>query len=77
MTPDELIAEALRVAEAGLDNGEQPIGAVVAMGDDILGRAYTQEKALGRAAMTLGVCEVYYALESPSDGGWHPAGAEP
>jgi len=109
MTPDALVAEALTTAAAGLAAGEQPIGAVVAMGDDIIGRAYTQEKAKGRmlvhadllamieaderlgwrrrdhslqlavnlepcvmclgAAMALRVDEVYYALESPGDGG--------
>jgi tRNA(adenine34) deaminase len=109
MTPDELVAAALSVAEEGLAAGEQPIGAVVALGDEIVGRAYTQEKALGRrlvhadllamleadaalgwrsrphplrlavnlepclmcmgTAMALGVREVYFGLESPSDGG--------
>ncbi|WP_117212808.1 nucleoside deaminase [Allorhizocola rhizosphaerae] len=118
MTPQDLVRAALEVAEAGLLAGEQPIGAVVAMGDEIVGRAYTQEHTLGRrlvhadllamvqadealgwskrshplrlavslepcvmclgTAMALGVREVYYALESPSDGGagiaahWRP-----
>ncbi|MFB6391913.1 nucleoside deaminase [Polymorphospora lycopeni] len=48
MTPDEMVRAALEVAEAGLAAGEQPIGAVVVMGDEIIGRAYTQEKARGR-----------------------------
>ncbi|GIF73709.1 nucleoside deaminase [Asanoa siamensis] len=114
MTPDDLVLAALEVAEAGLRAGEQPIGAVVAVGDEIVSRAYTQEKALGRrlvhadllamvaadellgwrrregplrlavtlepcvmclgAAMMLGVREVSYALESPSDGGARIAG---
>lgn len=100
---------ALAVAAEGLAAGEQPIGAVVVIGDDIVGRAYTSEKTLRRrlvhadllamieadhrcgwmrrphpmqlaitlepcvmclgAAMALGVREVYYALESPVDGG--------
>jgi tRNA(adenine34) deaminase len=104
-----MVGAALEVAEAGLAAGEQPIGAVVVMGDEILGRAYTQERARGRrlvhadllamieadealgwrrrqhplqlavnlepcvmclgAAMALGVNEVYFALESPVDGG--------
>lgn len=104
-----MIGAALRVAEAGLLAGEQPIGAVVVLGDEIVGRAFTQEKARGRrlvhadllamieadealgwrrrphplrlavnlepcvmclgAAMALGVREVYFALESPGDGG--------
>jgi tRNA(adenine34) deaminase len=118
MTPDEMVAAALEVAEAGLAAGEQPIGAVVVLGDEIIGRAFTQEMTRGRrlvhadllamieadeavglrrpshplrlavnlepcvmclgAAMALGVREVYYALESPADGGagiaagWRP-----
>jgi tRNA(adenine34) deaminase len=123
VTPDELVAAALAVAEEGLAAGEQPIGAVVALGDEIVGRAYTQEKTRGRrlvhadllamleadealgwrsrphplrlavnlepclmcmgTAMALGVREVYFGLESPSDGGaavaasWHPEPAVP
>lgn len=48
MTPDALIALALEVAEEGVRAGELPIGAVVAMGDEVIGRAYTQERAQGR-----------------------------
>lgn len=119
MTPEDLVGAALEVAEAGLAAGEQPIGAVVVLGEEIVGHAYTQEKARGRrlvhadllamldadealgwrrrphplqlavnlepclmclgAAMALGVSEVYYALESPTDGGakiaetWRPS----
>jgi tRNA(adenine34) deaminase len=109
MTPDEMVGAALTVARAGLAAGEQPIGAVVVLGDDILARGFTSEKTLGRrlvhaellamteadeklgwgrrrhplrlaaslepclmclgAAMALGVREVYFALESPQDGG--------
>ncbi|GIG92927.1 nucleoside deaminase [Plantactinospora endophytica] len=118
MEPAELMGAALEVAEEGLAAGEQPIGAVVAFGDEIVGRAYTQERALRRrlvhadllamieaderlgrrkrdlplrlavnlepcvmclgTAMALGVNEVYFGLESPSDGGaavaaaWRP-----
>ncbi|GCB47384.1 nucleoside deaminase [Streptomyces sp. NL15-2K] len=108
MTPHQLIGLAIEVAEEGLAAGELPIGAVVAMGDEIVGRAYTQERALNRrlvhadllamieadqrlgwrkrpeplvlavtlepclmclgAAMAMGVQEVSYGLESPSDG---------
>jgi tRNA(adenine34) deaminase len=109
MTPDELVGAALAVAAEGLAAGEHPIGAVVVLGDEIVSRAYTSEKTLGRrlvhadllamieadrklswsrrphplqlavslepclmclgAAMALGVREIYYALESPTDGG--------
>ncbi|MEO3775637.1 deaminase [Micromonospora sp. B11E3] len=123
MTPVEMVAAALEVAEAGLVAGELPIGAVVVLGEEIVGRAFTQEKSRGRrlvhadllamtaadealgwgrrqgrlrlavnlepcvmclgAAMTLGVSEVYYALESPGDGGagiaahWRPGADAP
>lgn len=122
-TPEGAIALALDVAEAGLAAGEMPIGAVVLAGDRVLGRAFTQERTLGRrivhadllameqtdevlgfsrpeepltlavnlepclmclgAAITLGVQRVYYALESPNDGGvellaqWQPPIEEP
>ncbi|WP_433382111.1 nucleoside deaminase [Actinoplanes sp. CA-142083] len=109
MTPDDLVAAAIEVAEEGMARGELPIGAVVEMGGEIIGRAHTQDVASGRrlvhadllamteadtrlgwrdrphplrlavnlepclmcmgAAMALKVTDVYYALESPSDGG--------
>ena len=109
MTPEDMVGAALEAAEAGLAAGEQPIGAVVVLGDDIVARAFTSEKTLGRrlvhaellamvetderlgwgrrpvplrlaaslepclmclgAAMAFGVEEVYFALESPQDGG--------
>jgi tRNA(adenine34) deaminase len=108
MTPEKMIGAALEVAEAGLAAGELPIGAVVVMGGEVVGRAFTQDRGRGRrlvhadllamieadevlgwrrrpaplrlavnlepclmclgAAMTLGVSEVYFALESPGDG---------
>jgi tRNA(adenine34) deaminase len=116
-----MVAAALQAAEEGLAAGELPIGAVVVMGEEIVARAYTQERRRHRrmvhadvlamtdadeqlgwtrrphplrlavnlepcvmclgAAMTLGVTEVYYALESPADGAatiaqsWQPADA--
>lgn len=48
MTPDGLMVAAIEVADEGMDAGELPIGAVVAAGDEIIGRAYTQDQALGR-----------------------------
>jgi tRNA(adenine34) deaminase len=109
MTPEEMVGAALEAARAGLAAGEQPIGAVVVLGDEVLAGAFTSEKTLGRrlvhaellamteadeklgwsrrrhplrlaaslepclmclgAAMALGVREVYFALESPQDGG--------
>jgi tRNA(adenine34) deaminase len=118
MTPDEMVGAALSAAEEGLAAGELPIGAVVVMGDEVVGLAYTKDKSLNRrlvhadllamiaaderlasngrpdplrlavnlepcvmclgAAMTLGISEVYYSLDSPGDGGasvvagWQP-----
>jgi tRNA(adenine34) deaminase len=48
VTPDELLGRALEVAEAGLAAGELPIGAVVALGDEIVGSAFTRDRGLGR-----------------------------
>ncbi|GAB3561462.1 nucleoside deaminase [Spelaeicoccus albus] len=48
MTPARAVALAIDTAEAGLAAGEMPIGAVVVSGDRVVGRAFTQEKALGR-----------------------------
>ncbi|HEX6684432.1 MAG TPA: nucleoside deaminase [Candidatus Limnocylindrales bacterium] len=49
MTPEELMAQAILIAEEGMDAaGELPIGAVVASGDRIVARAYTQERTQKR-----------------------------
>lgn len=48
MTPEEMLEAALEVAERGLAAGELPIGAVVFMGEEIVGSAFTQEVTLGR-----------------------------
>jgi tRNA(adenine34) deaminase len=100
--------EALKVAAAGLERGELPIGAIVVLDDRIIAKAHTQERSQrqllvhadllalqaadqlrpfpGRredvklfvnlepclmclgAAMSFRVGEIYYGLESPSDG---------
>ena len=39
---------ALRVAEDALAAGELPIGAVVAVGDEIVARSWTRDVGLGR-----------------------------
>jgi tRNA(adenine34) deaminase len=107
---------AIDVAEEGLDAGGLPIDAVVATGDEVVGRSYSQERTLNRrlmhaellalteadqalgwglrpepmilavalepclmclgAAMTMGVSEICYGLESPSDGAGR-VGSEP
>src|SRR5947208_1123144 len=109
LAADHFMREALRVAAQGLECGELPIGAVVALGNDILAAAHTAERAEQRrlvhaelraldiadrlrpfpgkradirlfttlepclmclgAAMSFGVGEIHYALESPADGG--------
>jgi tRNA(adenine34) deaminase len=48
MSPDDMVSAALDVAEAGMASGELPIGAVVVMGEEIVGSAYTQDRRLGR-----------------------------
>lgn len=48
LTPSAAVGLALDVAREGLGRGEMPIGAVVFDEERILGRAHTQEKALGR-----------------------------
>jgi tRNA(adenine34) deaminase len=48
VTPEEMVSAALLAADEGLAAGELPIGAVVALGDDIVGRAFTQDKTSGR-----------------------------
>ena len=42
------MAVALDVAEAGMAAGELPIGAVVVMGDDVVGSACTRDRGLDR-----------------------------
>jgi tRNA(adenine34) deaminase len=44
----DLMGAALRVAEDALAAGELPIGAVVAVGDEIVARAWTRDAGLGR-----------------------------
>lgn len=48
MTPEQMVAAAIDVAEEGMAAGELPIGAVVVMGEEIIGRAYAQERSAGR-----------------------------
>lgn len=106
--PDHFMREALRVAGAGLDRSELPIGAVVVLGERVIAAAHTAEREQGRslvhaellalevadrlrplpgkrsdarlfttpepcpmclgAAMSFGLGEIHYALESPGDG---------
>jgi tRNA(adenine34) deaminase len=123
MTPDDMVSAAFEAAEEALAAGELPIGAVVVLDGEVIGRAYTQERSRGRrlvhadllamaqaderlglgqppyslqlavtlepclmclgAAMTLGVTEIYFSLESPADGsagvaaGWQPSPETP
>lgn len=48
MTPEAGVSLALTAAREGLEAGEMPIGAVVLLGDRVIGRAFTQERALRR-----------------------------
>jgi len=45
---EEAVALAMQIAEEGMVLGEMPIGAVVLKGTEVVGQAYTQERALGR-----------------------------
>lgn len=109
MISDEAaVRVALETAEEGMAAGEMPVGAAVFLGEDLIARAWTQEKEQKRrivhadllameradkvlgfarrthpltlavnlepclmcmgAAITLGIENVVYALESPNDG---------
>lgn len=48
MSPEDLVGLAIEVAEEGLAAGELPIGAVVVIGDEIIGRAHARERTEGR-----------------------------
>jgi tRNA(adenine34) deaminase len=109
VTPDDMVGIAIETAEHGLAAGELPIGAIVVMGDEIVGRSHTKERGAARrlvhadllamiaadeqlgwrkrsaplalavnlepcimcvaTAITLGISEIYFALESPADSG--------
>ncbi|MFD6447725.1 deaminase [Promicromonospora sp. NPDC060204] len=43
MSPEDAVGLAIEVAEVGLAKGEMPIGAVVLLGDVVVGRAHTEE----------------------------------
>jgi len=45
MGPEELVRLAVDAAEDGLAAGELPIGAVVVMGDEVIGRSYAREQS--------------------------------
>jgi tRNA(adenine34) deaminase len=45
VTPEELVGLAIAVAEDGLAAGELPIGAVVVLGEDIVGRCFAMERS--------------------------------
>jgi tRNA(adenine34) deaminase len=48
MTPENLVSLAVDVAEQGLQAGELPIGAVVAVGDEVVGRSFAMERSQRR-----------------------------
>lgn len=60
---------ALRVAEDALAAGELPIGAVVAVGDEIVARSWTRDVGLGRR---LAHAEMLALTEADSVLGWRP-----
>jgi tRNA(adenine34) deaminase len=48
LTPEASVDRALDVAREGLEAGEMPIGAVVLLGDRVVGRAHTQQRTAHR-----------------------------
>lgn len=48
ITPEQGVDLALTMARAGLEAGEMPIGAVLLLGDRVIGRAFTQDQTLHR-----------------------------
>ncbi|AWS44397.1 deaminase [Streptosporangium sp. 'caverna'] len=72
MTPDKLVGLAIDVAEEGLVAGELPIGAVVVMGDVVVGRSHTQEKGQGRR---IAHAELLTMEEADRRLGWEPRSA--
>jgi tRNA(adenine34) deaminase len=48
MTSEDLVGLAIDAAEDGLRAGELPIGAVVAMGDEVIGRSHAMERSQRR-----------------------------
>lgn len=69
MTPDELVGLAVAVAEDGMAAGELPIGAVVAMGDEVISRAWTQEHGQGRRLVH---ADLLAMKEADRRLGWQP-----
>lgn len=47
-TAEDFVALALEVSEEGMRAGELPVGAVVVLGEEVIGRAHTQERTQGR-----------------------------
>lgn len=58
------MAAALEVAEQGMTAGELPIAAVVVLGTEVIGSAYTQDRSLGRKIVHADLLAMIYALES-------------
>ena len=63
VSPDEMMLAAIAAADEGMAAGELPIGAVVFMGDQVVGRAFTQEIALRRRVVHADLLAVLAADE--------------
>jgi len=61
------MAAAIEVAEDGMAAGELPIGAVVVLDDEIVGRAYTQDQRLGRRLVH---ADLLAMIEADERWGW-------
>ena len=64
-----MVLAAVAVAEEGTAAGERPICAVVALGDDIVARAFTQERGQGRRLVH---ADLLAMLEADEVLGWRP-----
>jgi tRNA(adenine34) deaminase len=64
-----MVLAALEVAEEGLAAGELPIGAVVAMGPEIIGRAFTQDTGQRRR---LAHADLLAMIQADERTGWSP-----
>ncbi|MEU4426802.1 nucleoside deaminase [Actinoplanes sp. NPDC024001] len=70
-TADDLVALALEVSEEGMRAGELPVGAVVVLGEEVLGRAYTQERTQGRRLVH---ADLLAMEQADRHLGWKPRG---
>lgn len=69
MTREDLMDAAIAIAQRGLDSGEMPIGAVVAVGDEIIAQAHTQDRGQGRRLVH---ADLLAMTDADHQLGWRP-----